>query len=601
MMTGRRVVVDLGTSHIKVLELEYHDGKQEIVSSQVIDLSGEGLIGAEEINLHLQSLLREIGDYPVILVIPEHLSISKVIRTPRSRPEAIDLEITEETAHLSGLGESVIAYDYYRIPSDQEHADAYWVTIAREADIEEQTARLGTTEVNLAGVTTPSNALAATWLSDRPDRDRIVLVDLGATATVVAIIDEGRHAFASSFPIGGEFFTRAAETTLRIPFDEAETIKRTRDLFADPQTSAPMATAVRTWLAELERTLLEHFQKPEIVRSEFPPLWVRLSGGTVHQPGFLSFLRSESPMEIETWPRDRETAGANDRSRHAITQGAHLHCANFSQRNAGLLPPDIRNLRGRQQRLLRLNFACLAAMLVMLSLLVYGVVQKLEIILEKNIQIEATDSATGQAEAINEMLTSRRADYASVFPLIRSQRKTANVLETFNTLRETRGDRGLWWALLADFKSYTNSTTLDVTNEAPIGPQPLRRTTVQTNVVARTQPPLMSLIAELTIPGEEQTSLQLLSAIVEELKNRPTFERVDRLSTDQKINLLASKYVLTGMTYSVRIDIKDDLTPPNPPVIANTNGPASEILGLSPAESRRPASPVFASPRPTDN
>ena len=580
MITGKRVVIDLGTSYIKVLEIESGGPAPQVLSSQIIDLNGEGLIGTEEINLHLQSLLREIGDFPVVLVIPEHITISKVIKTPRSQPEAIDIEIAEETAQLSGLGESDIAYDYYCVDSRSENTDAFWVTMAREADIEQQTARLGTSEINLAGITTPANALVSAWLVSQPDQERMVFVDIGATTTIVAVVEDRQRVFASSYPIGGEFFTRAVETALRISFDEAESMKRSDDCFADARTASALSAAVRTWLRELEKTLLEYFKDLNVIRAAFPPFWVRISGGTVLQPGFLEFLRADTAMEIETWPKLPNSTADTDLNRHAIGYGAHVHCSKYSERSAGLLPVEVRALRGRQQRLLRLNFACLATMLIMLGLVVYGTVQKLEIILEKNTQIKSTQAAAEQAESINQLLATRRSDYAAVFPVLQSQRRTSDILETFNTLRETRGEHNLWWSLLADFKSYTNSSTLNVTNAVPIDPVPPSRRVVSTNGVTRAQVPFISLIAELTIPGEEQNSLQLLSLIVEDLKSRPLFEHVDRLSTDQKINLLDSKYVLTGMTYSIKIDISDDLVAPEIVRTAGqTNAPVPGVGG----------------------
>lgn len=575
LMTQKRILVDVGTSHLKVILQEAGFRKKRILQHLILDLHEEGIISPEEVDLQLQALLRDLGDYPVILVVPEHITISKIVDLPGREAGNIEERISAETLDLSGLGDSCVLHAYHLMKPCGGYQHPCWVTVAREADILACTRRIGTAEVNLAGITTPSNALIAAWMSTNPDQQRIVLVDVGATTTIVAVIDGGQGRCATSYPIGGEYLTEAVANTRGCSFDEAETLKRTRNIFTGDPDPAPVQAAMRTWIHELERVIAECFDDPEIARSSFPPLWVQLSGGASEQPGFLDYLREHTRLEIQTWPRGSESGQGLPLSRLAVAYGAGQQFTRRFLREGSLLPTDIERTRRKQNRLYHLNKLCLVTFILLTGLLVFGTLQKLDLILEKERLLQEADAAMQKVAAVAGLDRQRLEHYGSIYPIIEKRKKSADILQTLRLLQRVRAQRPLWWILLADYRSYTNGgSTLpaDLISET----NALRRMGARTNSPPVPVRPVFSLIAEATIPGKPENSLSVLGEVVSELQASPLFTKVDRLPADQKVSVVDFAYSLSNVTYALKLDLAGSgLEPPVPgPAysVPSTNG-----------------------------
>ena len=69
---------------------------------------------------------------------------------------------------------------------------------------------------DLCEVTTTANALIAAYRAVAPLSSRAILVHLGAQTTVVVILLAGQGVFATSFQMGGDFFTRSLARLRRL-------------------------------------------------------------------------------------------------------------------------------------------------------------------------------------------------------------------------------------------------------------------------------------------------------------------------------------------------------------------------------------------------
>ncbi|MGH7970787.1 MAG: hypothetical protein ACREIC_18865, partial [Limisphaerales bacterium] len=258
----RRVLaLDAGSRRVKLLLAESDFGRLRILKEELLDLEAEGLVSADEVRSHLRFSLERLDNPPVALALPQHLSISQVIELPLAPESEVDKLIADETVKLSGVSESRIVYDFVRTETSARNRQQFWVTLCQEGDIRERILRLGIEQDELCDITTVANALIAAYRATSPLCSRAILVHLGAQTTVVVILLAGQGAFASSFQMGGDFFTRALARQLDSADETAEQLKQQKNLLRGPDASPEFAAIVDGWVAELKRQLSEWFQQ----------------------------------------------------------------------------------------------------------------------------------------------------------------------------------------------------------------------------------------------------------------------------------------------------------------------------------------------------
>ncbi len=258
----RRVLaLDSGSRSIKLLLAESDFGRLRITKEELIDLHAEGLVSADEIRTHLQAQLEDLARPPLALGLPQHVSTSQVLDLPMVSEGEVEKLIETETIKLSGVSESRIVYDFVRIESASPNRQQFWVTLCREPDIRERILRLGVEQEDLCEVTTTANALIAAYRANWPLSSRAVLVHMGAQTTVVVVLVAGQAAFATSFQMGGDFFTRALARLRQWPEEKAESVKRGTDLLNGPDAMADFVEVVNGWVAELKRQLDDWFDR----------------------------------------------------------------------------------------------------------------------------------------------------------------------------------------------------------------------------------------------------------------------------------------------------------------------------------------------------
>ena len=102
----------------------------------------------------------------------------------------------------------------------------------RKSEIQSRIAQLGLDDQEFREITTAANALLTAWHAARPGQRDAVLVHAGAQNTTLVVIRNGVGVFASSFPMAGDFFTRAIARLVRGTPQAAEGLKRSTNLLA---------------------------------------------------------------------------------------------------------------------------------------------------------------------------------------------------------------------------------------------------------------------------------------------------------------------------------------------------------------------------------
>jgi Tfp pilus assembly PilM family ATPase len=556
LIVRRLIAIDLGSSHIKVILAEETFGQIRLLQHQVIDLQEEGLLSAEEINRHVQKVINELGNHPVALAIPQHLCLSHLVNLPRVRDRELKKLVEQQTINLSGLSESSIVYDYRRLKPSGRHPNPFWITISREHEIETQINRLGSDDTGLTvcEVTTVANALISACLAQSPYAETMVLVDLGATSTVVAILEGGQGVYAASFPIGGESFTGALASLKKCSFEEAELIKRSQNLFDGPGRLKGFSAVVDIWHQDLGKILKEWEPDQANTQKARRPMLARLSGGGADQPGLLTYLQKKKNPEFQTWPEQSTSNGDLAMGRFAVAYGLVQHSFKRELQTSSLLPKTLRATKQRHQQLMAANWAGFGLMSLLLALLLAGSAHKLILNHQKGTLAANAEAALKKAQAIETLIQQRELEYARLTPLLEHQKESTDILKTLHVLQKIRERRDLWFVLFADQQSYfAGATSRPADTNLAKSAQPL----IASNLVDSPA----GYIVELCLPGQED-SLKALNELVAELKKEKLFQKVDVLPASQKAtNLVDPKLILPDRHFSLSLELAEKELP----------------------------------------
>ncbi len=554
----RRVLaIDAGSRSLKLLLAQSDFGRLRLLKQEFIDLHAEGLVSADETKAHLQSVLDTLGRPPVAIVLPQHVSTSQVIDLPLTPEAEVQKLIHEEAVKLSGVSESRIVYDFVRIEAAAKNRQQFWVTLCQENDIRERLTRLGMEQEDLCEVTTTANALVAAFRCTAPQISKAILVHHGAQSTVVVIISGGQAAFATSFQMGGDFFTRTLARLLNCGEEQAETLRRTANFFRGPDFSAEFVAAVDGWVAELKRQLNDWFAEQPGRAEDAPSYQLVASGGGFDQPGFTEYVREEAGLELRPWPRMRGNELVGPEPRLEVAFGTALQALGHSLQPVSLLPDDYRLAWKKRLTRQRIEFASLVLVAACILFLALGTWHKLNEIDHTQRLYDKVRAGLEAVEGNDSLMSELASQYELLRPVFAAQQNTLDTLSTYALLQRARTNRSFWYVLLADQQSYFSGPPVPVSTNKPAKtnltatlPDRLPTTGAATNLA----PAKPGCIAELCVPEDADTARTVLSQVVNELKQQPLFSKVDLLSDDLRRGLADPKVVLPDRHFVLALD-----------------------------------------------
>jgi Tfp pilus assembly PilM family ATPase len=554
----RRVLaVDAGSRRLKLTLIKCSFGRVQILREESIDLHEEGLVTTDELKNHLQDLLEDCGRPPLALTLSQHLSTSQIIEVPLAPESEVRKLIEEETVKLGGVSDSTIVYDFVRVESSSPDRQQFWVTLGKERDIEERVKQLGLEHDDLCEVTTTANALVAAYRAAAPQSADAVLVHVGAQNTLIVALAHAQAVFAASFPVGGDTFTRAIAKARRCPIEEAEAFKRDTNTLTGSQAIPEFAELVDGWVAELKRQINDWLAHRPGAPTDLSAFAMVASGTAFDQPGLLEYLNGHDGLPLRAWP-----VGAGLPAHGFETAyGTALQALGLTAQPVSLLPAARRVAWQQRLTTQRIEFANLALLVLCFLLLALGAWQKVSL-------VHRQEALLAKVQAGSEMLRDNQAmtaellvEYEGLRPLLECQQTTRDTLETLALLQQTRSNRAFWYVLVADQHSYFHQPSSTSTNRAgatntlagsaawlPFSSGPFLLN------AADVPPSKPGLIAELCVPEDLEGARRVLRQIVNDLKQRPLFNKVDLLSDDLRRDLADPKVILPERHFALSLD-----------------------------------------------
>ncbi len=547
---GRLIAVDHGSRSVKLLLVQGDAGSLRVLDHKIVDLQEEGLLASEEIQRHLSGLLEAWGDWPIAITLPAHLSFAQILDLPAGGETEIPKVIEEQTGRLRGFSNSPLVYDAVALKPYAKLQKPYFITIAREEDVDQHIKRVTAAVNEVRDVASFAAALVNAHLQLQAGIRNGLLVDFGASVTVVAGIREGQGVFASSFALGRNALADALAGARKIAVSEAEAQLRSQDFFGPAHPLPALIAVADNWLDQLRKLLDDARKQHGDWLPTGQPVPVTLSGGALRVPGLLEYLRSRAGFAFALWPSLPGPAETLRLSDFAAAYGTAVKAFRQPQEAPSLLPPPLRAHRHHLRQMARANVAAMVSLILAALLLILATWHKASLLVRKRGLTRKAEAAQVQVRQLETLAQQRDLAFVRHWPLLERQERTLDLLHTLRVLQQSRARHDFWCVLLADSESYSRGTTLPTVVTNRFG---------QTNTLALAEDQLAkpSFVIELCVPSQGDQALKIVGDVVSELRKDPRFSRVDSLPVAQRRALVDPKVVIPDRHFAVLVDMAD--------------------------------------------
>lgn len=299
------VGLDIGSKTIKIVETEKSGNGFNLVATGVVAVNGsspEKLVDDKEfasLGAIVKKLHSEAGisSRDVVISIPEALCFTRTIKFPLLTDAEISSAVKWESEQYIPIPvtEAIIQHTVLERRETANPPEVIVLLIAAPKAVVEKYIKV----VQAAGLNpiAVETELVALTRSLAPVDKTVLLVDLGANSTDIAIAKNGLLAFSRSIPIAGEAFTRAVSQGLGITPAQAEEYKKTYGLESsqlEGKVKGALDPVLKMVSDEIKKAI-NYYQTEEKGES---PNAVVISGGTTGMPQIISMISNLLGIEV---------------------------------------------------------------------------------------------------------------------------------------------------------------------------------------------------------------------------------------------------------------------------------------------------------------
>lgn len=299
--------LDIGTSTVKVVELEANKGKYTLKNIGVAKIPRETInngviINADPLVQTIKSLLSslKISNKNAAVSVSGNNVIIKKINLPIMTEEDLEPLIETEAEQFIPFDLDEVNIDFQILGVSEENPEKMDVMLvaAKKANVQDYLDALNSAGIKTKVIDIDVFAMENMFnINYSHDVDEIcALVDIGATVTNINIIKENISVFNRDAPMGGNLITEEIQKELFVSFEEAEMLKIgeiiegvDRDLLE--QTIRKTVSSIAR---EIQRTI-DFFAGQSLVEITH----IYLSGGAAKTHGFKEILQEKLTAQIQ--------------------------------------------------------------------------------------------------------------------------------------------------------------------------------------------------------------------------------------------------------------------------------------------------------------
>lgn len=302
--------IDLGSSTMKLVELNRNDGQPQLVTYGIaLKEEVTAMSDARAAQPHLADTLRELlvrshaTTNRVVAALPAPNVFNTIIELPVMPKKEIPLAIQWEAKKLVPTPLAEMSFDWHVLPAAREQQGEskkkmmkIILTAAPKDIVARYLSLFDQLNLRLVGLETEVTALRRCLLP--ADWGTFILIDIGATNTGVIVFTNGIPLMTRHLNVGGTTISRNIADSLNINVERAEQFRNDFGLPAGSQLAHPVARAIQfvvdNMLIKELKNLIDTFrsnkggQINEII----------LTGGVAHLKNLPDYL--EKVMQIKT-------------------------------------------------------------------------------------------------------------------------------------------------------------------------------------------------------------------------------------------------------------------------------------------------------------
>lgn len=299
--------LDIGSHSLKIAQVEKSKDKARLIAFGSAAAPPRGLLSETEADLTalavtIKKLHQEarIATKNVAAALPEDQVFSKVVTFPKLAGDELASAIKWEAEQYVPIPLDEVNLDYQIVAKIKEGVTEkieVLLVAAPKKLIEKTLKVLKVAGLNPVALETEILALARSLVPPDSEASLLVLADLGARATDIAIVEAGQVVLTRSIPTAGEALTRAVASGLELEPSQAEAYKKAYGV--DPaqlegKVRGAISPVLEPIVKEMEKAIQFYYSaKKKQVKQ------VILTGGTAVMPEFVAFLAQKLNLEIQ--------------------------------------------------------------------------------------------------------------------------------------------------------------------------------------------------------------------------------------------------------------------------------------------------------------
>lgn len=308
--------IDIGTSSIKVVELEKRGGRFSLTNYAIFELKGGRMTASssdnwqsilkmpdQEIAEGIKELVKKanISSGDVISSIPSFSTFATVIEMPYVSNEDLARSIQFEAKKYVPIPLDEVILDWSIVGvadgKSKEDGQPAMVEVFLAAVPKDETTRYQTIMRNsglkLKALELENSALIRALLGN--DLSPTVIVNIGGRSTSIIIINRGYERVSHNYEIGGFEITRAIAQSLNVSLEKAEELKRKFGLKKTEENiiNESMISLIDMMVFETQKTIsnYEESKKEKITN-------VILVGGLANMPGLGDYFKEKINRDV---------------------------------------------------------------------------------------------------------------------------------------------------------------------------------------------------------------------------------------------------------------------------------------------------------------
>ncbi len=298
--------LDIGSHYIKAVELKKTADKYDLRAAGMTASTGKGILSDAEADLTtlsqaVKKLIDElkIGTKNVAVALPEDQVFTRLISLPKLSSQELDSALNWEAEQYVPLPLSEITLSHQVVgqTSAQGKEKLEVLLVAAPNRLIDKTIQvLRSSSLNPISLETEILAMSRSLVNS--SKETTLLVDLGAKASDLAIVENGQVIFTRSIATAGEALTRSIATSLGMETNQAEEYKKAYGANPD-RLEGKVLKAVEPVLESIAREMVAAIQFYSSQKNQQATKRVLLTGGGSMMPELSYFLTQKTGLEVQ--------------------------------------------------------------------------------------------------------------------------------------------------------------------------------------------------------------------------------------------------------------------------------------------------------------